>query len=200
MTDQAEVPRNGTPALVHFWASWCRPCIAELPDFLVFQRTVGSARAVAVSEDFKQSTAEQFLFDRGLDMPSGFDRDSQLLQALGGGQVLPYTVLVDGRGQVVETWTGKTDWAAPELYEKLQLSPSLHAPRDHAPSSDPPDASSPVGDPGVDESAAPVGVPASESPDPDSGTPQHDDAADDEATEVAPGRIETGLDRLHLNE
>ncbi len=121
LTGPARIPRAGQPTLVHFWASWCRPCVAELPEFVHFQQAVGGERAIAVSEDFKPSAAENFLFDRGIEMPSAFDHEAQLLGALGGEQVLPYTVLVDGRGEVLETWTGKTDWADPALFEKLGL-------------------------------------------------------------------------------
>ena len=211
------VPRNAGRTLVHFWASWCRPCVAELPEFVVFQRSVGHQRAVAVSEDFQPISAERFLFDQGIEMPTLLDDKGRLLAELGGSQALPYTAILDEYGQVVDAWTGKTDWSAGELLIKLALAgpgptpggsdPAEPAPPELAPPAAPPAAgaeAAPIAWDGTDpgrppEAEDPAGAPPPGEADPGEADPDatpEPEPASDESTHPMRRLLQRALDRL----
>lgn len=93
---------RGRPLLVNFWATWCAPCIKELPLLDAFQREQASAgwQVVGLAVD-SPTPVREFLLKRPLGFPvglAGLD-GVELARALGnaaGG--LPFTVLIDGQG------------------------------------------------------------------------------------------------------
>jgi cytochrome c biogenesis protein CcmG, thiol:disulfide interchange protein DsbE len=52
---------KGHPIILHFWASWCGPCVQELPELLRLARTRKDLEFVAVSEDQNEAALESFL-------------------------------------------------------------------------------------------------------------------------------------------
>jgi thiol-disulfide isomerase/thioredoxin len=111
-------PRLSPVTLVHFWATWCPPCINEIPavqrlsrDFSQYHDFGIVLIAVADSSDkvntFLGPGAEMVLYDPKWDVANRY-----------GTNQLPETYLVV-RGQVVEKFVGATNWDAPELRQKL---------------------------------------------------------------------------------
>ena len=108
--------------VVNFWATWCPPCVREMPALDRFQREFASRgwRVVGLAAD--QATAvREFLarapvsFEIGLAGLSGIELSRQLGNLAGG---LPFTVLFDRDGAVVHKQIGETrfdqlaEWAA----------------------------------------------------------------------------------------
>lgn len=111
-------PRLAPVSLVHFWATWCPPCIEEIPALQRLTRDFAEHHdfgivmvAVQDSSDkvnaFLGPGAEMMLYDPKWDVANRY-----------GTRQLPETYLVV-RGQVVEKFVGQTDWDDPELRRKL---------------------------------------------------------------------------------
>jgi thiol-disulfide isomerase/thioredoxin len=94
--------------LVHFWATWCPPCRAELPALLALPDE-HSLDVVAVALDEEWSTVERFLDGRPL--LSVYLGDSRKIQAVLGARSLPVTYLVQPGGRLQLRFDGARDWA-----------------------------------------------------------------------------------------
>ncbi|MBK5305526.1 MAG: TlpA family protein disulfide reductase [Frankiaceae bacterium] len=106
----------GTPMLVNMWATWCRPCVAEVPVLVAFAaKAAGKVRVLGVDTEDESDKALTFAAQYGMHYPSVVDVDGRLLRAYGGGP--PVTLFVDAGGQVTHVEHGQVD-SVPEL-EKL---------------------------------------------------------------------------------
>ena len=114
---------KGGPVLVNLWASWCAPCIKELPTLQQLeqeQNPDGRLGVIAVSQDMApQGSVEAFLAERDLGRFAAFhDPEMGLTSAL-GVQILPTTILYDAQGREVWRYTGDLDWTGEEARKLL---------------------------------------------------------------------------------
>ncbi len=107
---------QGEPVLVNLWATWCAPCVKEMPllDELAAQYD-GRMRVLTVSQDMGPSdTIAAFFADGGYRMLEPWhDPDNALGFAL-GDTMLPMTILYDASGQEVWRVLGDFDWSSEE--------------------------------------------------------------------------------------
>ncbi len=105
---------QGKPTLINFWATWCPPCVKELPELGRFHREFSPKgwKVIGLAID-GPTPVKEFLakvgvgFDIGL---AGFG-GTELAQALGntsGG--LPFSVLIDAKGRVMHRKMGATHY------------------------------------------------------------------------------------------
>ena len=109
---------RGGPVLVNLWATWCGPCIKELPTLQSLdqdQSLDGELGVIAVSQDIgPQTSVKAFLADKKLrDFAAFHDPDMGLTTAL-GVQIMPTTVLYDAEGREVWRYVGDLDWTGEE--------------------------------------------------------------------------------------
>lgn len=112
---------KGHPVLVNLWATWCAPCVKELPTLnAIANRFDVGVEVVTISQDLGDATAvQQFLDARGLvQLPAWIDADGAL-PARYGAQTLPMTVLYDAQGREVWRYFGDRDWASEESIKLL---------------------------------------------------------------------------------
>ncbi|MET0517429.1 MAG: TlpA disulfide reductase family protein [Burkholderiaceae bacterium] len=103
---------RGKPLLLNFWASWCAPCVKELPELAQFQRDFKAAgwQVLGLAIDSPDPVRE-FLqkmpldFELGMAGPNGTELSRNLGNSQGG---LPFSVAFDARGDVVWRKLGAT--------------------------------------------------------------------------------------------
>lgn len=110
---------RGKPVLVNLWATWCGPCVIEMPTLdALAARTVGKMQVVTVSQDQKlPSPVPSWWATRGFSHLSQLiDVRQDLLAAYNDGHAengsLPTTVLYDKDGNELWRMTGAMNWSS----------------------------------------------------------------------------------------
>ena len=114
---------KGGPVLVNLWASWCAPCIRELPTLQELEQSHnedGALGVIAVSQDMApQGSVEAFLAERDLGRFAAFhDADMKLTDAL-KVQIMPTTILYGSDGKEIWRYVGDLDWTSEEAKKLL---------------------------------------------------------------------------------
>ena len=112
------------PAVVNFWATWCAPCIKELPDLEILGQKLGKDAAVYLVnfgentetiEAFKNKKSELFGDNTVL------LKDTKMSGLRSHGlRGVPTTVLINGSGKAVETIQGMKDWGATDIVNEIR--------------------------------------------------------------------------------
>ena len=106
--DLDQLRRRG-PVLIDFWATWCKPCVAALPEIQAIHRRFGprGLTTVGISVDGPRNFAKvrPFVARLGLTYPIVLDQDGSL-QSRFQVRAMPTTVLVDTSGMVVRVVQG----------------------------------------------------------------------------------------------
>ncbi|WP_067734978.1 TlpA family protein disulfide reductase [Novosphingobium naphthalenivorans] len=112
---------KGKPLLINLWATWCAPCIAEMPtlDALTGREDELGVRVLPISQDMGQDDkVVEILHRRKLDqIEPWIDEKGDLGFQYGGN--LPVTVLFDSQGKEVWRYTGGNDWTSPEALKLI---------------------------------------------------------------------------------
>ena len=110
----------GEPMLVNLWATWCAPCVKELPTLEALGERDGAPRVIAVSQDMAPRGSVDAFLDRhelgGLEV--WHDPEMALSGEL-GAEVLPTTILYDAQGREVWRYVGDLDWNGEEAARLL---------------------------------------------------------------------------------
>ena len=114
---------KGTVTLVNFWATWCTPCLAELPALDRLARDHGGAgfRVVTIALDHGGHEAvERYFRKLGITaLPGDLDPDLAYPRLL-HFESLPVTILLDAEGREIARYdTGAADWDGPDAWRFL---------------------------------------------------------------------------------
>ncbi|MCG6965664.1 MAG: TlpA family protein disulfide reductase [Chromatiaceae bacterium] len=112
---------RGQVVLLSFWASWCTPCIQEMPSIQrLQQRLHGRPFAVlGVNVGERERRVQTVARQLGLDFPVLLDRDSSEFKRW-GGEVLPTSYVLDSAGAARFVALGPLDWDAADVVDTLK--------------------------------------------------------------------------------
>jgi thiol-disulfide isomerase/thioredoxin len=113
---------RGRPALVNLWATWCAPCIVEMPSLDALAVREGDAlQVVALSQDVGgREPVERFFAERNFRaLDANLDREMAFMFKLKLDS-LPATILYDAQGKEVWRMIGPADWASDEVARLLE--------------------------------------------------------------------------------
>jgi thiol-disulfide isomerase/thioredoxin len=114
---------HGVPVLVNLWATWCAPCVKELPtlDRLAQAHAVdGALGVIAVSQDSGPHPSVVAFLGKLKIKDLGAYQDSKMgLSGALGAEVLPTSILIDAEGREVWRYVGDLDWTSPEAARLL---------------------------------------------------------------------------------
>lgn len=103
---------RGMPLLVNFWATWCLPCVVELPSLQKFaDHYQGRIRVIGVALEPQKTATDiaRFLEIREIGDFAGYYYNGTGMNVRG----LPTSVLLDEGGRILYRFEGEADWAAP---------------------------------------------------------------------------------------
>lgn len=117
---------EGTPMIVSFWSTSCKPCIRELDaiyDILPDWKEEADFRVVAVSTDDSRLMAKAKSFSQGRgwgeDYVLLFDKNQDFMRAM-NVSVVPHVFVIDGKGKVVYSHTSYVPGNELELFEAVK--------------------------------------------------------------------------------
>ena len=111
---------KGKVVVLNFWATWCPPCIEEMPSLVRMQQRMQAkgVTVLAVSVDADDSSYRRFLKDHNVNLLSVRDPD-QKSNSLYGTFKFPETYIIDRNGVMRRKFIGAVDWTEPEIIDFL---------------------------------------------------------------------------------
>ncbi len=110
---------RGKVVVLNFWATWCAPCIAELPSLTAMQQQLPQVQVLAVSVDEDQQAYKDFLAEHKIGLLS-IDDPSRRSSSLYGTYGWPESYVIDQHGVIRRKFVGPQDWTSPEVLEYLR--------------------------------------------------------------------------------
>ena len=111
-----------TPLLLNFWASWCPPCLRELPTREGLDKALrerGMAVALVGVDREGREFGERFLRERGVDVPISLHDGKRRLARAMDVRVMPSSYLIGGGGTVRGLVEGPEEWDAPAVVDRV---------------------------------------------------------------------------------
>lgn len=109
---------RGKVIVLNFWATWCPPCVAEMPSFQKLYDDYGDRVAFYFVSQEEEEPLRNFLLKRDYDLP--VYRSLTIIPEQLVSNSLPTTFVISGSGEIVVHKTGAADWNTKEFRVLLQ--------------------------------------------------------------------------------
>ncbi len=109
---------RGKIVVLNLWASWCAPCVEELPSLLELQRRNPQIVVVGISIDQDEDVYRAFLAKNHVNLLTVRDADERI-NALYGTVQIPETYIIDRNGIIRRKLVSAQDWTSPEIEDYL---------------------------------------------------------------------------------
>jgi cytochrome c biogenesis protein CcmG/thiol:disulfide interchange protein DsbE len=110
---------RGHVVLLNFWATWCGPCIQELPALEQMQRDLPQVNVVTVSTDEDEATYRSFLTHYRVSLLSVREGNMKANELYGSVRY-PETYVIDKNGIIRRKFIGPQDWTGAEIESYLK--------------------------------------------------------------------------------
>jgi cytochrome c biogenesis protein CcmG, thiol:disulfide interchange protein DsbE len=110
---------HGRIVVLNFWATWCKPCIAELPSLMALQQQLPDVQVIAVSVDEDPQAYRDYLVEHKITLLTVNDPAHHSAD-LYGTYRWPETYVIDQHGIIRRKFIGAQDWTSPEILEYLR--------------------------------------------------------------------------------
>lgn len=122
--DGRRITRNefgGKLLVLNFWATWCPPCVEEMPSLNEFAGQLAPSGVVVlgVSIDKNENAYKRFLSQSRLQFPVARDPNADIPTQYGTFK-WPETYVIDRTGKVVRKYIGPKNWSDPQLIREIQ--------------------------------------------------------------------------------
>ncbi len=112
---------KGQPVLVNLWATWCAPCVKELPTLDALSRSPKGPRVVVLSQDMApRASVEAFLDTHKVGDAESWHDPKMAFSGAVGATVMPTTIYYDAAGREVWRYVGDLDWTGEEAARLLR--------------------------------------------------------------------------------
>jgi peroxiredoxin len=114
--------QRGRIVVVNFWATWCPPCVAEMPSLERLYRTLTpeGLAVVTVSTDEDQAELRKFVSQHRLTLPVLMDPGGRVAGGDYRTTGYPETFLLDRQGRILRHVVGPAEWDSPEMLADLR--------------------------------------------------------------------------------
>jgi cytochrome c biogenesis protein CcmG, thiol:disulfide interchange protein DsbE len=112
---------GGRLLVLNFWATWCPPCVEEMPSLNDFAQKMAAQNVVVVgvSIDKNEAAYKRFLQRNRLAFQTARDPDENISSTYGTFK-WPETYVINREGKVVQKYVGPRDWNDPEIANSLR--------------------------------------------------------------------------------
>ena len=110
---------RGKVVLLNFWATWCPPCVLEMPSLLQLHHDMPSLVVLAVSIDEDPQMYRNFVAMRHVDLITVND-PGERAASLYHSDMWPETYVIDRKGVIRRKFIGAQDWGDPEIRQYLK--------------------------------------------------------------------------------
>ncbi|MGC9197660.1 MAG: TlpA family protein disulfide reductase [Acidobacteriaceae bacterium] len=110
---------RGKVVILNFWASWCPPCVEEMPTLQALQQQVPQVQVIAIASQESFADYQQFLTRQHITLLTVLDRN-QTSNKLYGSFKFPETYVIDPRGVIRRKLIGAQDFTNPGFERYLK--------------------------------------------------------------------------------
>jgi cytochrome c biogenesis protein CcmG, thiol:disulfide interchange protein DsbE len=110
---------RGKIVVLNFWATWCIPCIAELPSLMDMQRQLPEVQVLAVSVDADPQAYRDYLVQHKITLLTVNDAAHRSADLFGTYR-WPETYVIDQHGVIRRKFIGAQDWTSAEILDYLR--------------------------------------------------------------------------------